>query len=698
MRDPAARAGRRHASRRRADRESIRRSSRTAAEQARGVARTAPARASCSGPACCAGSTASTRAIAIDGDARTPRCGLAEAQRAPARGRRARAARNASSSCRAAARSAPTRPASTRRSPRCGHDARLGRRHLDRRDQRRADRRQRARAPASSGCASSGKASRRFRSRRRPCLPALHRLDGARDAVNETNATIAMLFGVAGFFTPRIPAAPFQPPGTLAAISYYDTEPLKPDARAPGRFRPAQLRQGAPVGRRGQRPAPATSRYFDTAHHDKPLDARHVMASGALPPGFPPIEIDGEFYWDGGIVSNTPLQYVLDAAGPATSAWSSRSTCSPPAARCRPRSAEASEREKDIRYSSRTRLNTTVELEPPGDAAGGAAAGRQAAGEPAQRSRRESARRAARRGRRLRSSISSTAASTTRASRRTTSSRALRCSSTGRPASTDTQTDARGPALARPRDALARRPRLRLRGRRPGRRENRHSHFIRQGQLAIMTSSCRTRSPSSPAPPAASARRSPTSSRSEGAQGRHRRSQHGAAAQAAAELDPRRRAARWRWRWTSPTRARSNAGVAEAVEAFGGIDILVSNAGIQIVHPLEEFSSPTGRRCWRSISTAPSSRPAPACRICTRRARRQRHLHGLGPFEGSLGAEGALRHRQARPDRPGQGRRQGRRQAQACAPTSSAPASCARRWSTSRSPSRRRSSASARTT
>ena len=61
-----------------------------------------------------------------------------------------------------------------------------------------------------------------------PALPpGLHSLDGARDAVNETNATMAMLFGVNGFFLPRIPAAPFQPPGTLAAISYYDTAPLK---------------------------------------------------------------------------------------------------------------------------------------------------------------------------------------------------------------------------------------------------------------------------------------------------------------------------------------------------------------------------------------------------------------------------------------------------------------------------------------
>jgi NTE family protein len=39
------------------------------------------------------------------------------------------------------------------------------------------------------------------------------------------------------------------------------------------------------------------------------------MASGALPPGFAPIEIDGEHYWDGGLVSNTPLQYVLDQPG-----------------------------------------------------------------------------------------------------------------------------------------------------------------------------------------------------------------------------------------------------------------------------------------------------------------------------------------------------------------------------------------------
>ena len=50
--------------------------------------------------------------------------------------------------------------------------------------------------------------------------------------------------------------------------------------------------------------------YFDNG--STTIRAEHVMASGALPPGFPPVHIDGEDYWDGGIVSNTPLQYVLD--------------------------------------------------------------------------------------------------------------------------------------------------------------------------------------------------------------------------------------------------------------------------------------------------------------------------------------------------------------------------------------------------
>ncbi|MBC3640983.1 patatin-like phospholipase family protein, partial [Klebsiella sp. Kps] len=50
--------------------------------------------------------------------------------------------------------------------------------------------------------------------------------------------------------------------------------------------------------------------YFDNM--TQRIGPEHIMASGALPPGFPPVVIDGEYYWDGGLVSNTPLQYVLD--------------------------------------------------------------------------------------------------------------------------------------------------------------------------------------------------------------------------------------------------------------------------------------------------------------------------------------------------------------------------------------------------
>ena len=80
------------------------------------------------------------------------------------------------------------------------------------------------------------------------------------------------------------------------------------------------------------------------------------MASGALPPGLPPIEIDGQYWWDGGLVSNTPLQQVLD-----------NQTCDLlvfqvdlfPASDVLPRTLmDVVAREKEIRYSSRTRLTS----------------------------------------------------------------------------------------------------------------------------------------------------------------------------------------------------------------------------------------------------------------------------------------------------------------------------------------------------
>jgi NTE family protein len=180
-----------------------------------------------------------------------------------------------------------------------------------------------------------------------------------RESLNDARAAQVLFFGVPGFFTPRFPPAPFQPQGTLAAISYYDTAPLQQtlqrlvdfDRINSGEMR---LSVGAVNVRTGN------FEYFDSAR--RPIDVRHIMASAALPPGFAPVEIDGEHYWDGGLVSNTPLQYVLDqpcqrnrvvfqvdlfaahGALPVTL-------------------GEVTEREKDIRFSSRTRLNTSVELD-----------------------------------------------------------------------------------------------------------------------------------------------------------------------------------------------------------------------------------------------------------------------------------------------------------------------------------------------
>ena len=99
--------------------------------------------------------------------------------------------------------------------------------------------------------------------------------------------------------------------------------------------------------------------YFDNL--ERTIGPEHIMASGALPPGLPPVEIDGEWYWDGGLVSNTPLQYVLDEEEPQdlviyqVDLFSARGPM--------PRDLlDTTERAKDIRFSSRTRLNTDANL------------------------------------------------------------------------------------------------------------------------------------------------------------------------------------------------------------------------------------------------------------------------------------------------------------------------------------------------
>jgi NTE family protein len=95
--------------------------------------------------------------------------------------------------------------------------------------------------------------------------------------------------------------------------------------------------------------------YFDNTTHT--IGPEHIMASGALPPGFPAIEIEGEQYWDGGLVSNTPLQWVVDAEPRRDTLafqvdlWNAQGDF--------PRNMfDVITREKEIRYSSRTRAGT----------------------------------------------------------------------------------------------------------------------------------------------------------------------------------------------------------------------------------------------------------------------------------------------------------------------------------------------------
>jgi NTE family protein len=204
-----------------------------------------------------------------------------------------------------------------------------------------------------------------------PALPEHYGIK-ARELFNESSASLVAVFGVPGFFKPRFPPAPFQNEGTPGALSYYDTSPLEATLERLIDFDLINARHSAhhvrlSVG--AVNVGTGNFVYFDSCDGEanagsrsrraRRIGPKHIMASGALPPGFAPIEIEGEFYWDGGLVSNTPLQYVLDqvirddmlviqvdlfsASGPLPTNLS-----------------EVAGREKDIRFASRTRLNTDV--------------------------------------------------------------------------------------------------------------------------------------------------------------------------------------------------------------------------------------------------------------------------------------------------------------------------------------------------
>jgi len=171
---------------------------------------------------------------------------------------------------------------------------------------------------------------------------------------NEIAAGEALVNGVPGFFSPRRPPPPLQPKNTVAATSWYETKDLRPTLERLIDFerinsKAVRLSVGAVNVRTGN------FAYFDNSQ--RAIQVEHVMASAALPPGFPAIEIDGEFYWDGGMVSNTPLSWVLtERTGLDTlifqvDLWSSRGPIPGDL-------TEVAVRMKEIQFSSRTRAVT----------------------------------------------------------------------------------------------------------------------------------------------------------------------------------------------------------------------------------------------------------------------------------------------------------------------------------------------------
>jgi NTE family protein len=172
--------------------------------------------------------------------------------------------------------------------------------------------------------------------------------------VNQTRGLAILLFGAPNFFTPRLPSPFLHSLSGPADLSFYDVGPLKNMLERLVDF--DRINAGATrfsVGAVNIKTGNFV--YFDTTTHQ--IGPAHVMASGSLPPGFPPTEIDGEFYWDGGLVSNTPLQWVVeteprrDTLAFQVDLWSARGEM--------PRDlAHIDLRQKEIRFSSRTRAGT----------------------------------------------------------------------------------------------------------------------------------------------------------------------------------------------------------------------------------------------------------------------------------------------------------------------------------------------------
>jgi len=180
-------------------------------------------------------------------------------------------------------------------------------------------------------------------------------LDGMHRVFNHASSAISTAVGVPGFYRPRMPPAALMPHGHPDGLSLYDTRLLRDTLERLVDFDlinecQVRLSVGAVNVRTGN------SAYFDNAQIR--FGPEHVMASGALPPAFAPVEIDGERYWDGGIVSNTPLWYVIDDS-PRLKGLIVQVDLFSASGDLPLDLDQVIERQKDIAYSSKSRFNTS---------------------------------------------------------------------------------------------------------------------------------------------------------------------------------------------------------------------------------------------------------------------------------------------------------------------------------------------------
>ncbi len=190
----------------------------------------------------------------------------------------------------------------------------------------------------------------------RPTTPFVPDGDDLRRIASTLSSLMTMTYGQPGFFTPRPINAWFSPRGSKSATSFYDSSPLRETLRELVDFDllnsdGVRYACGAVNVRTGN------FAYFDS--RDTEIGPEHVMASGALPPALPMVQVGTDWYWDGGVVSNTPLQYVFENMGCESTLvfqvdlFSARGPL--------PRDMrDVLARQKDIQYSSRTRMVSDV--------------------------------------------------------------------------------------------------------------------------------------------------------------------------------------------------------------------------------------------------------------------------------------------------------------------------------------------------